>query len=247
MERTLGLAAPPQRRYLYIGQDEQNSNSCWYELTEDFKKHYLPERGLWGYLAGVRFRMVKTSKGDKLKFELLMDAGQPFTIRAGAETTFTRGVLLALAEIANPEDLGKLLCVAVQPSEQNTKIVFGSVYFGETGQRIKAEWDKDLDLPSILGHLQTIVGDGGLPDEEHHDEDGSAEDPGPPVNRASTNDSQRKELLRCAVLAGLAFEPGTPNESVAELNKHCQGIYGKNYDQLTRDEAIEYRKTLRSI
>jgi len=67
------------------------------------------------------------------------------------------------------------------------------------------------------------------------------------------HDNQVRELKRVGALAGLAFEPGTENESIIELNQHCGGLYKhadgkpKTIEQLTRDEAIEYRKTLLAI
>lgn len=257
MDIQFGLRKAMAPRMLFVQPAEDGSGAAWYELDRSKNppaKVWITDDALCGFLAGIRIRTVGTTRGPKDKFELLMNCGPAgsFTIRAGADTKFARSVVLALMTIATPDEMKAPLELAVKPGDQG-KIVFASLRDIQTGRLIKYEWDPNLDLADVLGHLQSIIGDGGLQESEEHE----TEDAGGAHATTSTadgagnaNDAQHKELLRCGVLAGLAFEVGKPNESLTELNNHCGNIY-KNADgspktiyQLTRDEAIEYRKTL---
>src|SRR6185369_13481282 len=128
-ELKLGLTDIPERRYLYVMQDDQGSGSCWYEYNIETKvKTHIPDRGLAGFITGLRLHEFSSRFGKKWKLDILMDAGHPYAIRTGVETVFARGVVLSLREIDSPEVLQGALTICVKPSADNPKVVYGSVF-----------------------------------------------------------------------------------------------------------------------
>ncbi len=265
MDIQLGLCAPMEPRMLYISVDDGGSGALWYELnrqTNPYSKMWVTEKALRGYLAGIRVRQVEVTvsgkKTLKEKIEIVMNAGPAgsFTIRAGADTQFARSVALSLMEVADPADFARPMELAVRPGTKSPKTVFASFRFADTGAVLRYEADADIELAHIVTHLQSIIGDGGLHEEESDSaEDGAPpsfrppapRDDAPPSDPSKANESQIKEILRCGKLASLAFEPGTPNESITELNAFCEkwsgGDFKTIYD-LTVQAAIDFRKAV---
>lgn len=247
----LGLGNPPDRRYLYVSQDDSNSGACWYEFNvEANRKTDVVERALTGYITGLRLKSVTGKFGTKLKFDILMRADRLYAIRSGAETTFTKGIVQALIALETGDrttlDPSRPLTIVVSPSTANSKIVFGAVYTAD-GTRVKFEWDKDIEVVPLIEHLQTIFGNGGQGDDDHQDEDEEPrardERTQPHSNGQShangmASEAQIKELIRAGGVAGYVDH---------ELDKHCAGFYnGRGIRQLSSIEAIEYRRTLMS-
>lgn len=258
-ELELGLGAPPDRRYLFVGQDEQDTNSCWYALNHDTKtKIPVPDRALTGYITGLRCREVKTRFGPKWKLDILMDAGTPFGIRSGLDTTFTRGVVLSLIAIEDEEKLRDALVIVVTPSTDNQKIVFGSVYLARTGQRVKYVWDKDAELVPLIQNLQSVLGDGGevdMPDDSEAEAAGAGgrEHSGQGRPAGLANADQIKELKRVGASVGFVTDDTPPVLDLSLLNAECGSKFqngdgsGKTIEQLTSNEAIEFRRLLMSM
>lgn len=245
----LGLGDPPMRRWLYVGQDEGGSGSCWYTL--DFEQNEkgtrvnVMERSLRGYITGIRAVEKNMGKhGLKWKFELFIDGDVQYGVRAGLETQFTRNVILALAAIDTPEDLTGALYLVVSPSKQEAKIVFAAIHL-PNGQKVKAEWDKTIPIVPMIENLQSVLGDGGgaevddqyesSPSEHRRDERPAMSSNG----ERMINDSQLGELRRLAGLQGW-------DEQL--LNDHCASFYnGLRVDELTVAEAVQYRQTLAAL
>lgn len=256
-EIQLGLGKPPVRRFLFIQQDERDPSMCWHELdfsTTPPKQIAVPESAITGYFTGLRLKEVASERhGSKWKLDIYMDAGEPFALRSGADTTFSRNVLLALATIDDPLQLAEPFTIAVSPGEK--KNVFAAVYFAKTGQRIKAEWDKTAELVPIVSHLQTIFGDGGQGDEVNEEGYGSPAPDSTPNYRDSQPRSevtaraglatadQIRELTRVGRLQGLV-----DGDDCSKLNDDCARLHkGRMMIDLTTGEVIEYRKTLLSM
>jgi hypothetical protein len=253
----LGLCDPPVPTYLYIGQDEEK-RGCWYTLNYDTRiRTFIPQRGLRGYLVGIRAREVKSERyGKKWKIELLIDADRLYVIRAGAETVFARGLILALAAVESPEALHEVMTICVAPSEQNSKIVFGSVYCGNT--LIKFQWDNNAPLMPLVQYLQSVVGSGGSDtDVDSHEGEGEDDslsgemDPeaqAPQQRRAGLATSEIiKEIKRCGAQVGYVTDANPPMLDLDKLNEYCASLYeGRVITELTVAEAIDFRKTLLS-
>lgn len=253
-ELKLGLTDPPDRRYLYVMQDDQGSGSCWYEYNVESKiKTHLPERALAGYITGLRLHEFSSRFGKKWKLDILMDCGHPYAIRTGVDTVFARGIVLSLREVDSSEVLQDALTICVKPSIDNPKVVYGSVYITNTSQRVRYEWDKDVPLVPIIRNLQSILGDGGFAaDESGHDEESdevSREHTAPAGNRAPgvANDSTVKELKRVALNElGWATAPGVLDSE--RLEGHCASLHqGRTINDLTQQEAVKYRSTLLAL
>jgi hypothetical protein len=257
-EPTLGLCAEPIPQYLFIGQDEGGSGSCWYSL--DYSKneknpakiyHTLP--GVKGYITGLRIKTSKTSHGEKAKLDVSVESGdESFVVRAGADTQFARSLILSLLAIDKPQELTGILTIVTHPGEKNRKIVFARVYVG--ARQIKYVYDGTMDLADPFAALQAILGSDGQSDEEsdsaedvpdHETPWNQGEQPSAPATNNAANEAQVKELKRCGVVAGLAHKLEGEELDISELNRECARLYdGKKIDEISRDQAIEFRKTL---
>lgn len=255
-ELELGLGDPPVRRFLFVGQDETDPLSCWYELnanTQPMSKVPVQARALTGFITGLALKEHTGRFGPKWKLTIFMDAGQPFAVRSGLDTVFSRGVILALCAIETPEQLGDALTIVVTPSKENVKIVFGAIYLARSGQRVKCEWSKDADLVPLIQHLQSILGDGGqtddIEDDAGHNSDGNNQREQERTSKPSGLDLNIvRELKRVAVQVGYTIE-GKDNEAdMVKLNAECHRLYpsAKTIHDLTGGQAIEFRKTLLS-
>lgn len=265
-EPELGLGDPPERRYLYVSQDDTDSSSCWYEYNFNTNtKTPVPQRALTGYITGLRCHSVTSKRhGTKTKLDIFVDAGQPFAIRSGLETVFTRGIILSLIAIPDAETMRQALTICATPSKEHGKVVFGSVYLATTGTRVKFEWDKQVDLAHLIEALQTIYTTGDLESESDNEDHGNAEAdhhdwmdarPAPATRPAPSSGhtngkpisaDQMKEIKRLAVVKGMSLESGEVNMIL--LNQECGLHYGgRSVDYLTFSEAIEFRALLNSM
>lgn len=258
-ELPLGLVDPPDRRYLYVMQDDQGSGSCWYLWDHETKtKTHIAPRGLAGYITGLRLHETKAGKfGKKWKLDVLVDAGFPYGIRTGVDTVFARGLILSLVEVTDPEVLKERLTICVKPSPDNPKVVYSALYRTDTSQVIKwKKWDKEISLVPLIRNLQTVLGDGDYAaDESSHDEEDDdsssngrpAQPPssGPARAPGAVNESTINELKRVAVQCGLIMEGVTPlTLDYGRLNNECRAAYGCLVGELTQLQAVEFRRKL---
>jgi hypothetical protein len=79
------------------------------------------------------------------------EANEIYCLRFGLETVFSRGLLLGLrACLKSPETPCKLI-ISPKISERDSKVIFCNLW--ADGQRVKAEWDKDVGLYSLARTL----------------------------------------------------------------------------------------------
>lgn len=154
----MGLGASPDAVYLYVSESvgEDGEVHPWHMYDHDAKKQVpVKERSLTGILSEIRMKMGPEFKGKKpVKLQLRVDTGgQPYVIQSGVETTFTRGVLLALDVV---EDLGSPLMFVV--ANGGEKVVFGRLHRAPGGERIKIMWDKERKIFPLVQKLQQKLG-----------------------------------------------------------------------------------------
>lgn len=151
MIQPLGLCSPPTAFYLFVG--ETGEDCLWYTLDGQDKQVPVHDQALHGDLKEVRIieREFRGRKSDKL--ELVVSADRTYVVRSGLETTWSRGILLALE--AAP-DLARPLYFCVRNAD-NEKVVFSSLYTA-AGERVLAEWDKERDLKEVVTLLRSRLG-----------------------------------------------------------------------------------------
>jgi len=157
-EVKMGLGAPPDPIYLFVAEsvDDDGNPQPWHLFDHDAKKQIpVKERALTGILTGVRMKMGPEFKGKApVKLQLSFDAGeQPYVVQSGVDTTFTRGVLLALELV---DDFSRPLTLVV--ANGGDKVVFGRLHRGETKERIKVIWDKERKIFPLAQKIQTKLG-----------------------------------------------------------------------------------------
>jgi hypothetical protein len=154
----MGLGAPPDPIYLYVAEsvDEQGNPHPWHMFDHDAKKQIpIKERALTGVVSGLRMKMGPEFKGKKpVKLQIQIETGeQPYVVQSGVDTTFTRGVLLALDMV---EDLTQPLMLVV--ANGGEKVVFGRIHYANNRQRIQVMWDKERKIFPMVQKLQTKLG-----------------------------------------------------------------------------------------
>lgn len=145
-EVKLGLGEPPVRVYLTVGE----ADGAGWAKNEGGKWVGVPERALWGRVTDVRLVPKEFRGKPSLKLDVYVQADRAYVIRAGHDTTFSRGLLLALSSIT---DFSQVLALCVEPGSDNEKVVFGKVYKAN-GEPVQVEWDKNRSLVPIVQELQ---------------------------------------------------------------------------------------------
>lgn len=82
-------------------------------------------------------------------------ADRQYVIRTGVDTTFARGLLLALELV---DDYAAPLTLVAANSDKGEKVVFSRLYRAATNERIKVEWDRDRKLFPLVTRLQARMG-----------------------------------------------------------------------------------------
>jgi hypothetical protein len=142
----MGLIDLPRTQYLYVGREgDKEDTSCWYR-RKDKQNILVHSDGLAGHLIGLKSDTTTYKDEDKIKLQILMRCGsQTYCIQSGMSSTFSRGILLGLKEI---EDIQLPITIAVRPSKEEEKVVFGSVFINQ--QPIKTTWDKSIDCFTLF-------------------------------------------------------------------------------------------------
>lgn len=152
-EVRMGLGSSPDPVYLYVSESigEDGEVHPWHTYDHDAKKSIpVKERALTGILSEIRMKMGPEFKGKRpVKLQIRVDTGgQPYVIQSGVETTFTRGILLALDMT---EDLKEPLMFVV--ANGGEKVVFGRLH-KPNGERVKVMWDKERKIFPLVQKLQ---------------------------------------------------------------------------------------------
>ncbi len=144
-----GLIDLPRVQYIYVGREGgKEDNSCWYR-RKDEQNILVHADGLAGQLIGLESHTTTYKDEDKIKLRILMRCGsQTYCIQSGMSSVFSRGVLLGLKEIDHNQSP---ITIAVRPSKEEEKVVFGSVYLNQ--QPIKTTWDKSIDCLALFQQI----------------------------------------------------------------------------------------------
>lgn len=155
-EVKMGLGGAPDPIYLHISESvsEDGEVHPWH-MWDGKKQIPVKDRSLTGILSGIRLKLGPEFKGKKpVKLQLKVDTGtQPYVMQAGVETTFARGMLLALDMV---DDLSKPLMFVV--ANGGEKVVFARLHFAPSGERVKIMWDKERKLFPLVQKLQQKLG-----------------------------------------------------------------------------------------
>jgi len=154
-EVKLGLGESPDPVFLFVGEsvDEQGNVYPWHLYDHDQKKQIpVKEKALTGTITGLRMSIKTFKEKQNTKLDINIMADKPYVIRTGVDTTFARGILLAM-EIIDDFSLPYTLVVA----NGGEKVVFGRLHRA-SGERIKVIWDKERKLFPLATKLQERLG-----------------------------------------------------------------------------------------
>ncbi|MBN3923541.1 hypothetical protein [Nostoc sp. NMS4] len=146
MEIKLGFGAVPKPQYVFISKEPDH---CWYMLGEDERRIPIYEKALTGVITGIEVnKRVETRFGVVEKTDLYILADNPYIIRSGSESYFSKSLLLSL-DILTSEQLRNLLTIAVSPGESN--VVFCNIYDPVTYRSIGVSWDghREIDWQTL--------------------------------------------------------------------------------------------------
>lgn len=155
-EVKMGLGGAPDPIYLHVSEsiDEGGEVHPWH-MWDGKKQIPVKDRSLTGILSNIRLKLGPEFKGKRpVKIQLRVDTGsQPYVLQAGVETTFTRGMLLALDMV---DDLTQPLMFVV--ANGGEKVVFARLHTASNGERIRIMWDKERKLFPLVQKLQQKLG-----------------------------------------------------------------------------------------
>jgi hypothetical protein len=146
MKIKLGFGSVPKPHYVYVSQE---ADYCWYMLSEEEKHIPIYDKALTGVITKIECnKTVETKFGKRQKTDLHILAEQPYVIRSGRDSYFSKSLLLSLDDLTN-EQLHQPLTIAVVPGDK--KVVFCTIYNPITYQAIKINWDEhnEIELQSL--------------------------------------------------------------------------------------------------
>ncbi len=150
-EVKLGLGESPDPVYLFVAEsvDEQGNVHPWHLYDHDAKMQIpVKQRALTGVVTNLRMSM-KTFKDKKnVKLDISLMADKPYVVRSGIDTTFARGILLAMEMI---DDFTDPITIVV--ANGGEKVVFGRIHRTD-GQRVKVAWDKERKMLPLVNKIQ---------------------------------------------------------------------------------------------
>lgn len=155
-EVKMGLGGAPDPIYLHVSESigEDGEVHPWH-MWDGKKQIPVKDRSLTGVLSNIRLKLGPEFKGKRpVKIQLRIDAGsQPYVLQAGVETTFTRGMLLALDMV---DDISQPLMFVV--ANGGEKVVFARLHLAANAERVKIMWDKERKLFPLVQKLQQKIG-----------------------------------------------------------------------------------------
>ena len=109
------------------------------------------EVALEGKVVGLQIRHseYKDKVSEKLHL-LLQDDEFTYCIRCGLETVFSRGLLLSLRACLSQQADCQII-ISPKVSERDSRVIFCNLWSNQ--QRIKIDWDKDINLYSLAQDL----------------------------------------------------------------------------------------------
>lgn len=146
MEIKLGFGSVPKPQYVFVSRE---ADHCWYMLSEEQRHIPIYDKALTGVITRIECnKKVETTYGEAEKTDLHILAEQPYIIRSGRDSYFSKSLLLSL-DILTSEQLHQPLTIVVSPGDK--KVVFCTIYNPITYQAIKINWDEhnEVDLLSL--------------------------------------------------------------------------------------------------
>jgi hypothetical protein len=144
-------STPDTLTYIYVGATE---NSCWYFFeTETNTKIAIAHKALAGYLEVLKVSTKEFKEKKQQKLDILIKGDKRYCVRSGLDTNFSRGLLLALANLS-PEHLLKPIIIAPKLGQDT---IFASV-FDEAGSRVKFDWNADTSLLVLVEKINSLLG-----------------------------------------------------------------------------------------
>ena len=135
----LGFQSGSTRTPVYIGE---SSGSPWYTLDGEVQVP-IKNDALVGYLVGISIRSKESTKyGPSTKLTLGIRADKNYTVTSGIDTTFTKGLIAALATGRFTTKTRIRLTARVGDTN---KVILGSIFNDETGEMVIGESLKDGD------------------------------------------------------------------------------------------------------
>lgn len=148
--RPLGFGESPSGLAIFCNRANTNT---WYTLSQDSQPVELPYPALTGYLISIEFIKGEFKKKPTCKLRFKMMAHRPCTLEAGAESTFTKGFLSAIASLT-PEQLRSPIVIEAVPADEET-VLFCKVWSG--GQKVRTRWDETTDWKVVARRAKDNV------------------------------------------------------------------------------------------
>lgn len=158
-ENVLGFVDLPVRKYVFIGGSEEGEQNAygWYSLNADGSKMGIPQFGLRGKI--VALKMIKKEFKGKAnyKLDIFINADRPYAVRSGINTTFTRGLVLALHQyMTDTGEISEPFTIGIKVGETD-KVIFSNLFSYEDVY-CRAEWDKEIKLGPLVHDIQKALG-----------------------------------------------------------------------------------------
>lgn len=156
-EIRLGPGTSPDAVYWFVGEIEKDGVlHPWYTFDNQAKAQVPVEySALTGRVTGLRMKLQQFKGKDNVKLDILVMADRQYVIRTGVDTTFARGILLALELV---DDFGPPLTIVAANSDKGEKVVFSRLYRASTNERVMIQWDKERKLFALIQKLQERMG-----------------------------------------------------------------------------------------
>lgn len=154
----LGPGQSPDAVYWFVGEtkDERGNLYPWYTFDNQAKAQVpVPYPALTGKVTGLRMKLQRFKDKDNVKLDVQVMADRQYVIRTGVDTTFARGLLLALELV---DDYAAPLTLVAANSDQGEKVVFSRLYRAKTNERVQIVWDRDRKLFPLVTKLQQRMG-----------------------------------------------------------------------------------------
>ena len=160
----MGFTKPPNQAYdkILFVNNCQGYPWSWPENVP------CKEVALEGKIVGLQIRQseYKDKVSEKLHL-LLQDDEFTYCIRCGLETVFSRGLLLSLRACLSQQADCQII-ISPKVSERDSRVIFCNLWANK--QRIKIDWDKDINLYSLAQDLSKKYFPDLPLEKEEHDE-----------------------------------------------------------------------------
>ncbi len=139
---TPGFSTPPRPRFIYANR--QYSNCLWYFWNSAKNEHEpIESTALTGWVEKLEIEEKEFRGRTETKVNLTLRADRLYTIQAGFETIFARGLMHTLAKL--PADAFRQpIMIAVEPGETD-QVLFCRIYNPANGKSVFAPYPDETD------------------------------------------------------------------------------------------------------